>query len=157
MLPAVTFYKPQGNLNEHAGYTDVTDGDEHIADVLTHLKNSPQFKHMLIIVTYDENGGWWDHVAPPKGDMFGPGSRIPAIIVSPYAKKHTVDHTQYDTTSILRFITAKFNLPVLPGITLRDGSLAKNGFPAMGNLTAALNSPLTWQSIKPLPEEPSWC
>ena len=60
---------------------------------------------MLVVVTYDENGGFWDHVAPPKGDRWGPGTRIPAIIVSPFAKKGYVDHTPYDTTSILRFIT----------------------------------------------------
>jgi phospholipase C len=96
---------------------------------------------MLIIVTYDEFGGFWDHAAPPKGDFFGPGTRIPAIIISPYAKKGTVDHTQYDTTSILRFITNKYGLPTLAGITLRDASLVNNGYPAMGDLTAALTLP----------------
>ena len=72
---------------------------------------------MVIVITYDEFGGLWDHVAPPKGDKFGPGTRIPAIIVSPFAKKGFVDHTQYDTTSILRLITHRWNLPVLPGIS----------------------------------------
>ena len=72
---------------------------------------------MLVVITYDENGGFWDHVAPPKGDRWGPGSRVPAFIVSPFAKKGFVDHTQYDTTSILRFITRRFDLPVLPGLT----------------------------------------
>ena len=66
---------------------------------------------MLVVVTYDENGGFWDHVAPPKGDRWGPGTRIPAIIVSPFAKQGYVDHTPYDTTSILRFITDRFDLP----------------------------------------------
>ncbi|MFZ8299862.1 alkaline phosphatase family protein, partial [Staphylococcus aureus] len=75
------------------------------------------------------------------GDMFGPGSRIPAIIISPYAKKGFVDHTQYDTTSILRFITNRWSLPTLPGITTRDTSLVANGFTAMGDLTNALNLP----------------
>lgn len=99
-LPPVTFYKPQGNLNEHPGYAAVLAGDQHIADVIAHLQKSPQWKHMLVIVTYDENGGFWDHVAPPKGYCWGPGSRVPAIIVSPFAKYGHVDHTQYDTTSI---------------------------------------------------------
>ncbi len=92
-LPQVSFYKPQGNLNEHAGYTDVTSGDQHIADVISHLQKSPQWEHMVVVVTYDENGGFWDHVAPPKGDRWGPGSRIPALNISPYAKKGFVDHT----------------------------------------------------------------
>ncbi|MFX1736569.1 acid phosphatase [Paraburkholderia sp. A1RI_3L] len=138
-LPQVAFYKPQGNLNEHAGYTDVQSGDQHIADVIAHLQKSPQWNNMVVIVTYDENGGFWDHVAPPKGDRWGPGSRIPAIIVSPLAKKGFVDHTQYDTTSILRFITRRYALPTLPGLTARDKGLTANGNPSMGDLTNALD------------------
>ncbi len=78
--------------------------------MINHLQKNPQWKNMVVVVTYDENGGFWDHVAPPKGDRFGPGSRIPVLIISPWAKKGFVDHTQYDTTSILRFITKRFNL-----------------------------------------------
>ncbi|TIU56170.1 MAG: hypothetical protein E5W30_13475, partial [Mesorhizobium sp.] len=115
-LPSVSFYKPQGNLNEHGGYADVTSGDKHLADIVSHLEKSPQWPHMLVVVTYDENGGFWDHVAPPRADRWGPGNRIPAFIISPYAKLGTVDHTQYDTTSILRFITNRYELPVLQGI-----------------------------------------
>jgi acid phosphatase len=137
-LPQVAFYKPQGNLNEHPGYTDVLSGDQHLADLVAHLEKSPQWAHMLIVITYDENGGFWDHVGPPKGDRWGPGSRIPAIIVSPFAKKGFVDHTQYDTTSVLRFITKRFGLPILPGLAARDKGLVANGHPPMGDLTNAL-------------------
>lgn len=137
-LPAVAFYKPQGNLNQHAGYANVSDGDAHIADVIAKLQASPQWKNMLIVVTYDENGGFWDHVAPPKGDRWGPGTRLPTLLVSPYAKKGFVDHTQYDTASILRFITHRYALPVLPGITARDKALVANGGKPMGDLTGAL-------------------
>jgi acid phosphatase len=137
-LEQVTFYKPQGNLNEHAGYADVLAGDDHIADVISHLQKSPQWKNMVVIVTYDENGGFWDHVAPPKGDRFGPGTRIPAIIVSPFAKKGFVDHTPYATDSILRLITKRFGLPVLPGIANRDEKLKANGSKPLGDLTGAL-------------------
>jgi phospholipase C len=138
-LPQVAFYKPQGNLNEHAGYTDVAQGDQHIADVIAHLQASPQWKNMVVVVTYDENGGFWDHVAPPKADRWGPGSRIPALVVSPFAKKGFVDHTQYDTTSILRLITRRFSLPKLPGLTNRDNALAAAGAQPMGDLTNALD------------------
>lgn len=138
-LPAVSFYKPQGNLNEHGGYADVGSGDQHLAAIVSHLEKSPQWGHMLVVVTYDENGGFWDHVAPPKADRWGPGNRIPAFIISPYAKAGTVDHTQYDTTSILRFITARYDLPVLPGIVARDKALRNNDQPPMGDLSAALN------------------
>ena len=131
-LPQVTFYKPQGNLNEHAGYAAVLAGDQHIADVIAHLEKSPQWRHMLVVVTYDENGGFWDHVAPPKGDRWGPGSRVPTLIVSPFARRHYVDHTQYDTTSILRFITRRFGLPQLAGNAARDAALKSNGCQADG-------------------------
>lgn len=140
-LPHVAFYKPQGNLNEHAGYADMLTGDQHIADVIAHLQKSPQWPRMLIIVTYDENGGFWDHVAPPKGDRWGPGTRVPTLIVSPYAKKGFVDHTLYDTTSILRFITKRFGLPMLPGLRARDDALTANGNQPMGDLTNALDFP----------------
>jgi acid phosphatase len=140
-LPQVTFYKPQGNLNEHAGYSAVLDGDTHLADVVAHLENSPQWPNMLVIITYDENGGFWDHVAPPKADRWGPGTRVPAIIVSPFAKKGVVDHTLYDTTSILRFITRKFELPALRGLVARDEALRAHGEPPLGDLTAALDLP----------------
>src|SRR5471030_482224 len=136
-LPPVAFYKPQGNLNQHAGYASVADGDAHIADVIAKLKKSPQWKNMLVIVTYDENGGFYDHASPPKGDKWGPGTRVPAIIVSPYVKKG-VDHTQYDSASILRAITRRFNLPVLDGLSTRDKALATNGAKPMGDFSAAL-------------------
>lgn len=137
-LEQVVFYKPQGNLNEHAGYTDIQSGDAHIAGLIAQLQKSPQWNHMMIVVTYDENGGLWDHVAPPKGDRWGPGSRIPAIVVSPFAKKGYVDHTPYDTTSILRLITKRFGLPVLPGIRGRDEKIKANGGHPLGDLTNAL-------------------
>src|SRR5262249_50906108 len=60
-LPQVSFYKPQGDLNEHPGYAALGAGDQHLADVIQMLEASPQWDHMMIIVTYDENGGWWDH------------------------------------------------------------------------------------------------
>jgi phospholipase C len=138
-LPPVTFYKPPGNLDEHPGYADVLSGDAHLADLVAHLEKSPQWPHMLVVITYDENGGLWDHVAPPKGDRFGPGTRVPAIIVSPYAKRGFVDHTLYDTTSILRFITRRFDLPELPGLKVRDEAMAKTGEPELGDLTGALD------------------
>ncbi len=141
VLPQVAFYKPQGNLNQHAGYATIRAGDTHIADLIAHLEKSPQWPHMIVIVTYDENGGWWDHVAPPKGDRWGPGTRIPAIIVSPFAKRGYVDHTQYDTGSIQRLIDHRFGLKPLPGIEQRDAALRAHGQAPMGDLTNALNLP----------------
>ncbi|MBI6634433.1 acid phosphatase [Pseudomonas paralactis] len=137
-LPAVSFYKPQGNLNMHAGYADVASGDRHIARALKVLQESPQWKNMVVVVTVDENGGWWDHVAPPKGDRWGPGSRVPALVVSPFARKGTVDHTVYDTASILRLITRVFQLETLDGLKQRDDAMIARGQKPMGDLTNAL-------------------
>jgi len=137
-LPAVTFYKPQGNLNMHAGYADVASGDRHIARALKVLQESPQWKNMVVVVTVDENGGWWDHVAPPKGDRWGPGTRIPALVVSPFARKGTVDHTVYDTGSILRLITRVFQLETLDGLKQRDDAMIARGQKPMGDLSNAL-------------------
>jgi acid phosphatase len=127
-LPQVAFYKPQGTLNQHPGYTDVLSGDEHIAELILKIRASPLWGKTAIIVTYDEFGGFWDHAAPPKGDRWGPGTRIPAIIVSPWAKRGIIDSTPYDTTSILKFITRRFNLEPLPGVR-----------PGMGDLTGAFD------------------
>ncbi|WP_295990304.1 acid phosphatase [Rugamonas sp.] len=138
-LPAVAFYKPQGNLNLHAGYSDVEAGDQHVANVIEHLKKSPQWKDMVVVITFDENGGWWDHVAPPKGDRWGPGSRIPAIVVSPYAKRGQVDHSFYDTTSIMRFITRLHDLPLLEGLATRNAAFAARGAMPPGDLTGTLS------------------
>ncbi len=140
-LPAVTFYKPQGNLNMHAGYADVASGDRHIDRVIKVLRNSPQWENMVIVITVDENGGWWDHVAPPKGDRFGPGTRIPALVVSPFARKGTVDHTVYDTASILRLITRVHGLETLDGLKRRDDAMRARGQTPMGDLTNALHFP----------------
>lgn len=137
-LPAVSFYKPQGNLNMHAGYADVASGDRHIARTLKVLQESPQWKNMVVVVTVDENGGWWDHVAPPKGDRWGPGTRVPAIVVSPFARKGTVDHTVYDTASILRLITRVFQLETLDGLKQRDDAMIARGQKPMGDLSNAL-------------------
>ncbi|HZS82858.1 MAG TPA: acid phosphatase [Stellaceae bacterium] len=112
-VPAVAFYKPLGLDNEHPGYADITSGDRHVEAVIEKIRHSSAWPSSVIIVTYDENGGYWDHVAPPKIDRWGPGSRVPTVIISPFAKRHYVDHTFYDTTSILRLIEERFRLKPL--------------------------------------------
>ena len=138
-LPPVSFYKPQGNLNMHAGYADIASGDRHLAHVVHSLRRSPQWHNMVVVITVDENGGWWDHVAPPQGDRWGPGTRIPAIVVSPFSRRGAVDHTVYDTASILRLITRVFGLDQLDGLRLRDEAIIARGQQPMGDLTNALS------------------
>ncbi|HEY9133196.1 MAG TPA: acid phosphatase [Dyella sp.] len=137
-LPQVTFYKPQGDLNMHSGYSDVDAGDRHIAHIVEALRKCPQWKSMAVIVTFDENGGWWDHVAPPKGDRWGPGSRVPTLVISPFAKRGHVEHTMYDTGSIARFITRRFGLEKLPGLLEREQAMLAAGGVAPGDLTETL-------------------
>ena len=109
-LPPVTFYKPIGELNEHPGYAEIATGDKHLAEVIGLLQKSPAYKDMLIIITFDENGGAWDHVAPPRRDKWGPGTRVPLVAVGPSVKQEYVDHTPYDFGSILRTIEVRFAL-----------------------------------------------
>jgi acid phosphatase len=128
-LPQVTFYKPAGRLTQHPSYTNIQAGDMHVDELLQRLEKSPQWKSMLVIVTYDENGGYWDHVPPPSGegwgDRWGPASRVPTILVGPMVKRGFVDHTSYDTTSILKLITERFDLEPLPGVRAKTGDLTR--------------------------------
>jgi phospholipase C len=117
----VSFVKPDGTDNEHPGYANLYNGELHAARLIDTIMHSPLWKSTAIVVTYDENGGFWDHVAPPKIDRWGDGTRVPAIVISPFAKRHFVDHTTYDTTSIPAFIEKRFELQPL---SKRDGSAA---------------------------------
>jgi phospholipase C len=112
-LPPVSFVKPIGANNEHPGYTDLMTGEQHTLQLINAVRNGPNWKDAAIIITYDEHGGFWDHVAPPVVDKWGPGSRVPTLIISPYAKKGFIDHSQYETVSILSFIEARYHLPPL--------------------------------------------
>ena len=121
MLDSVSFIKPVGLENEHPGYTSETRGSNHLVDLLQSIENSSCRKDTMVVVTYDEFGGQWDHVTPPgqggalgAHDHWGPGTRIPALIVSPRLRgTFVVDHTQYDTTSILATIERRFGVAAL--------------------------------------------
>jgi hypothetical protein len=111
-LPSVVFIKNLGPDNEHPGYAALQQGQQAVADIVAAVQANPTlWAHTAIIVTYDEHGGRWDHVAPPVRDIWGPGLRVPTIVISPYAKRGFVDHTQYDTSAILATIEQRFGLP----------------------------------------------
>jgi phospholipase C len=107
-MPSVSFIKPLGPDNEHPGYAALLRGQLHVADLVRRIRSSAAWNDTVIVITYDEHGGRWDHVAPPVVDRWGPGSRVPTIIVSPFARKGYIDHTEYDTTSILKLIEETF-------------------------------------------------
>src|SRR5580693_2502451 len=112
-LPPVSFVKPDGMDNEHPNYANVLTGELATETLINAVRNGPNWKDTMIIVTYDENGGFWDHVPPPQGDAWGPGTRVPAIVISPLAKQGYVDHTTYDTTSITATIEHRWGLAPL--------------------------------------------
>ncbi len=125
-LPSVSFIKPLGINNEHPGYSDVALGENHTVELINDVLNGPDGKDALIIVTYDENGGFWDHVAPPVIDKkWGPGTRVPAILAGPFVKRNYVDHTQYETVSILTLIEKRWDLAPLSSRD-RDASPLQN-------------------------------
>ena len=96
--------KPIGEENEHPGYTSEPNGSEHLVDLIKTILNGPNGKDTMIIVTYDEFGGQWDHVSPPgtdgqqgPHDAFGPGTRVPALVLSA-----CIRHSGVDTNSTTR-------------------------------------------------------
>ncbi len=120
-LKPVSFIKPLGEENEHPGYASQPAGSNHLVDLLKSIEGSACAKDTMVIVTYDEFGGQWDHVPPPgqgnnngPHDQWGPGTRIPALVLAPNLHEpFAVDHTQYDTTSILATIEQRFSLAPL--------------------------------------------
>jgi phospholipase C len=155
-LPQVSFVEasPLGKVNvesdEHPP-ANVQVGQKFTHDVIKALVGSPNWSSSALFLTYDEHGGYYDHVAPPaavKPDNIPPmlqpgdapgafnryGIRVPSMVISPYAKKHFVSHTVYDHTSILRFIETRFGLPAL---TKRDK--AANPMLGMFNFTKMSN------------------
>jgi phospholipase C len=112
-LPAVSFVKPMGPDNEHPGSATLLRGQQHVADLVNAVMSGPNWADTAIIITYDEFGGRFDHVAPPVIDRWGPGSRVPAIVISPFARRGYVDHTLYDTSSVLKLIETRWNLAPL--------------------------------------------
>jgi len=135
-LPAFSLVEPNYDTQSEEDPQDVQFGDQFMGDVVTAVMSSPNWPSTMLIWTYDEHGGYYDHVPPPPaippddvppalkpGDPPGGfdryGFRVPSGVVSPYAKKDFVSHTVYDHTSILKTVEEKWNLPAL---TRRDAN-----------------------------------
>jgi len=120
-LKPVSIVKPIGAENEHPGYTNETSGSNHLVSLLSAIEGGACAKNTMVVVTYDEFGGQWDHVTPPgQGgkagvhDGFGPGTRVPALVITAHLLgDFVVDETAYDTTSILATIEHRFGLAPL--------------------------------------------
>ena len=109
--PVPETVRAQGQDEENPQNIDF--GEAFVAQVVEAVTTSPQWPRTLLVWLYDEHGGYWDHVAPPKGDRWGPGARVPTLIISPFARKDYVDHTVYDTSSILKLIETRFGIAPL--------------------------------------------
>jgi phospholipase C len=111
-LPAVSWVIPPGSKNDYPT-NSVCDGENWTVGQLNAIMQGPSWGSTAVFVTWDDFGGFYDHVPPPQVDEFGLGPRIPALIVSPYAKPGFISHTVYDLTSVLKFIEQRFGLSAL--------------------------------------------
>jgi phospholipase C len=120
-LPDVSWVIPTGQASDHAGSTSATQGPSWVASVVNAIGNSSYWGNTAIFITWDDWGGWYDHVAPPQvlvncaqwGCGYIYGFRVPLIVVSPYAKAKYISKNQHDFGSILKFIEGIFSLPSL--------------------------------------------
>ena len=110
-LPAVSWVIPSGQESDHPGGSSL--GPSWVASIVNAIGRSPNWSNTAIFITWDDWGGWYDHVAPPIYNSYQYGFRVPLIVVSPYAKAHYVSHVTHDFGSILRFIEENFELSSL--------------------------------------------
>ena len=111
-LPAVSWVLPPGAENQYPT-NSACDGENWTVAQLNALMSGPDWASTAVFIAWDDFGGFYDHVAPPTVDGYGLGPRVPALIISPYAKPGYISHVQYDHTSILKFIETQFGLAAL--------------------------------------------
>jgi phospholipase C len=138
-LPAISWVKAPESGDGHPGYSGPNQDNAFLADLVARLQASPYWKDTALFVAFDETGGWWDHVSPPDlgghfatwvngspnlggcqyaGDGLpcgeaGLGPRMPALVISPFARAGYVDHDQLDTSSLVRWVEWNHRLPAL--------------------------------------------
>jgi phospholipase C len=139
-LPPVTWITPQFAFSEHPEYS-FCHGENWSTRVIDAIMRSPMWKDTAIFLTWDDWGGFYDHVPPPQIDKFGLGIRVPLLVISPYAREGLVDHRHNEFSSVLRFIEDNWDLPQL---TKRDRQA--------GNLHEAFDFGQAPRAPDPLPE-----
>jgi phospholipase C len=117
-LPPVTWVTPRFQVSDHPEY-NICWGENWTASVVNAVMQSPDWASTAVFLTWDDWGGFYDHVVPPRVDEFGLGIRVPLLVISPYAKQGFVDHTTGEFSSVLKFIEMNWGLPSL---TRRDRS-----------------------------------
>lgn len=111
-LPAVSWVIPRGQASDHPN-TNLGQGPSWVASVVNAIGNSQYWNNTAILITWDDWGGWFDHVAPPILNSYEYGLRVPLIVVSPYAKPAYISHQTHDFGSLLKFIETTYDLPSL--------------------------------------------
>lgn len=143
-FPAVSFITPYDSVSGHPGYAMEPGFDGFVADIVNHVRRNPALWHdTVILVTFDEGGGYYDSGYIQPLDFFGDGTRIPLLAISPWVKRPgLVDHTYYDHVSILKFIERNWRLPPLsprsrdnlPNPVQAGDSYVPDNRPAIGDL-----------------------
>ena len=110
-LAQVTWVVPTYNHSDHPG--SLPEGPDWVAAVVNAIGNSPFWNSTAIFITWDDWGGWYEHVPPPQIDAMGLGFRVPVLVVSPYARHSYVSHVTHESSGFLAFIEHTFNLPTL--------------------------------------------
>jgi phospholipase C len=117
-LPAVSWLSPSFALSDHPPES-ICEGENWSVDVLNQIMQSKYWSSTAVVLTWDDFGGFYDHVPPPHVDLYGDGPRVPTLIISPWAERGAIDHTTLEFSSVLRFIETVFDLPPL---TSRDAN-----------------------------------
>ena len=118
-LPSVAWVMPETDQASEHPPANVSLGEHDVVTTINTIMKSQYWNSSAIFLTFDDWGGWYDHVPPPQVDGLGYGFRVPCLVISPFARQGVVDHTQGDFTSITKFIESVFSLPPL---TTRDAS-----------------------------------
>jgi phospholipase C len=136
-LPAVSYIAPSGASEHPPG--SIASGERAVRTLINALSRSGAWSSSAFLLTYDDWGGWYDHVSPPQIDADGYGFRVPALLISPFSRQGVINHTQLDFTSILRFIEDNYGLQPL---AKRDASA--NSLNAAFDFEAAPRPPYFW-------------
>ena len=142
-LPAVSYIAPSGASEHPPG--SIASGERAVQGLINALARSSAWSSSAFLLTYDDWGGWYDHVAPPQVDQDGYGFRVPTLIVSPFAKQGAIDHTPLDFTSILRFIEDNYGLAPLATRDARSASLVSEL-----DFAAPPRAPEFWSATAPV-------
>ena len=114
-LPEVSFLITESLISEHPP-ADIQMGQHSMSEVINALMASKLWQSSALFFTYDEGGGFFDHVPPPQVDAYGMGFRVPMLVVSPWARRGYVSGQLYEHSSVLKFIERRFGLPSLASV-----------------------------------------